>query len=68
MPAATPPAAIARLNTELGRILRTPDIQEKFRVQGQSALPGTPERFGSLLQSESTRYSKVVRAANIKAE
>ncbi|HZN24025.1 MAG TPA: tripartite tricarboxylate transporter substrate binding protein [Burkholderiales bacterium] len=68
VPAATPPAAIARLNTELGRILRTPDIQEKFRVQGQSALPGTPEQFAALLQSESARYSKVVRAANIKAE
>lgn len=68
VPAATPQAAIARLNTELGRILRTPDIQEKFRVQGQSALPGTPEQFGALLQSESARYSKVVRAANIKAE
>ena len=68
VPAATPPAAIARLNTELGRILRTPDIQEKFKVQGQSALPGTPEQFAALLQSESARYSKVVRAANIKAE
>jgi len=68
VPAATPHAAISRLNTELVRILRMPDIQEKFRVQGQSSAPSTPEQFATLLQSESTRYSKVVREANIKAE
>jgi tripartite-type tricarboxylate transporter receptor subunit TctC len=68
VPAATPQAAISRLNTELVRILRTPDIQEKFRVQGQSSAPSTPEQFAALLQSESARYSKVVREANIKAE
>jgi tripartite-type tricarboxylate transporter receptor subunit TctC len=68
VPSATPPAAISRLNTELVRILRLSDIQEKFRVQGQSSVPSTAEQFATLLQSESTRYSKVVREANIKAE
>jgi tripartite-type tricarboxylate transporter receptor subunit TctC len=68
VPAATPQAAITRLNTELVRILRLPDIQDKFRVQGQSAAPTTPEQFAALLQSENTRYSKVVREAGIKAE
>jgi len=67
-PAATPQAVVARLNTELVRILRLPDIQEKFRVQGQSSVPSTPEQFAALLQSESVRYSKVVREAGIKAE
>src|SRR5215210_2883475 len=38
VPAATPTAAVTRLNTELVRILRTPEIQEKFRAQGQSAV------------------------------
>jgi tripartite-type tricarboxylate transporter receptor subunit TctC len=68
VPAATSQAAVTRLNTELVRILRLPDIQEKFKVQGQSPVPSTPEQFASLLQSESARYSKVVREANIKAE
>lgn len=68
VPSATPQAAIARLNSELVRALRTQDIQEKFRVQGMSSVPGTPEQFAALLQSESTRYSKVVRDAGIKAE
>ena len=68
VPAATPQSAIARLNSELVRILRMPEIQDKFRVQGMSSVPSTPEQFAALLKSESARYSKVVREAAIKAE
>ena len=67
-PVATPAAAIARLNGEIVRALRVPDVQERFKAQGMSAVPSTPERFAALLQSESARYAKVVRAAGIKAE
>ncbi len=68
VPAATPAAAVTRLNFELVRVLKLPEIQEKFRAQGQAAAFGTTEQFGSLLQAESARYSKVVKAANIRAE
>ena len=50
------------------RILKTQEIQDKFRAQGQSAVPSTPEQLASLLQSESVRYSKTVKAAGIRAE
>jgi tripartite-type tricarboxylate transporter receptor subunit TctC len=68
VPAATPQAAITRLNSELVKALRVADVQEKLNVQGMSPAPGTPEQFGALLQAESVRYSKVVREANIRAE
>jgi tripartite-type tricarboxylate transporter receptor subunit TctC len=68
VPAATPTAAVTRLNSELVRILKTQEIQDKFRAQGQTAVPSTPEQLASLLQSESARYSKTVRAAGIRAE
>ena len=67
-PARTPPAIVTRLNTELVRILKTPEIQEKFRAQGQTAVPSTPEQLASLLQAESARYSKTVKTAGIRAE
>ena len=67
-PGATPAAAIARLNAEIVRALRLPDVQEKFRAQGMSAAPSTPEQFAALLQSETARYAKVVREAGIRAE
>jgi tripartite-type tricarboxylate transporter receptor subunit TctC len=68
VPAATPAAAVTRLNTELVRVLKLPDIQDKFKAQGQTSVPSTPEQLGSLLQAESARYSRVVRAASIRAE
>ena len=68
VPSATPQPAITRLNAELVKALRLPDIQEKFRVQGMSPAPGTPDQFAVLLQVESVRYSKVVRDAQIRAE
>ena len=60
--------AYLRVNGELVRILRMPEIQDRFRVQGMSSVPSTPEQFAALLKSESARYSKVVREAAIKAE
>jgi tripartite-type tricarboxylate transporter receptor subunit TctC len=68
LPAASPAATVTRLNTEIVRILRLPDVQERFRVQGLTVAPSTPEQFAALLQAESVRYSKVVKAAGIKAE
>ncbi|HYC45269.1 MAG TPA: tripartite tricarboxylate transporter substrate binding protein [Burkholderiales bacterium] len=68
VPAATPQAAVTRLNAELVRTLKLPDVQDKFKAQGQTAAPSTPEQLAALLQSETARYSKVVKAANIRAE
>src|SRR5260221_12588071 len=68
VPAATPPAAIARLNAELGQALGNAEIREKLKTYGMSPAPGTPEAFGAFLQSESARYAKVVREAGIKAD
>jgi tripartite-type tricarboxylate transporter receptor subunit TctC len=68
VPAATPPAAIARLNAELGQALGNGEIREKLKTYGMSPAPGTPEAFGAFLQSESARYAKVVREAGIKAD
>lgn len=68
VPAATPPAAIARLNAELGQALRNAEVREKLKTYGMSPAPGTPEAFGAFLQSESARYAKVVREAGIKAD
>lgn len=68
VPAATPPTAIARLNTEIVRALDNADIQNKLKAQGMTPAPSTPEQFAAMLQSESVRYAKVVREAGIKSE
>jgi tripartite-type tricarboxylate transporter receptor subunit TctC len=68
VPAATPAAAITRLNTELVRTLRTPQVQEKLKAGEMLPLPGTPEQFAALLQSESARFTKIVQQAGIKLD
>ena len=68
VPAATPPAVIARLNTELVSALRNAQVQDRLKVQGMLTTPGTPEQFDALLQSESARYAKAVQDAGIKLD
>lgn len=68
VPGVTPVPAITRLNAELVRALRDPQIREKFRTVGTNAVSGTPEEFAALLQSESTRFARIVQQAGIKIE
>ena len=68
VPAATPPAIIARLNTEMVSGLRNAPIQDKLKVLGMFTTPGTPEQFDALLKSESARYAKAVQDAGIKLD
>lgn len=64
----TPEVAVTRLNAELVRVLRNPAIAEKLKAQSMNASPGTPQQFSALLQSEFSRYFKVIRDAGIKAD
>jgi tripartite-type tricarboxylate transporter receptor subunit TctC len=68
VPAATPQAAVTRLNTELVRALRTPQVHEKLKAGEMLPVPGTPEQFAALLQSESARFAKIVQQASIKID
>jgi tripartite-type tricarboxylate transporter receptor subunit TctC len=68
VPVATPAPVVARLNAEVVRALRNPEVQEKLKGLGMQAAPGTPEQFAALLQAEAGRYARVVRDAGIKAD
>ncbi len=68
VPAATPAAVIARLNTEMVNGLRNTPIQDKLKILGMFTTPGTPEQFDALLKSESARYAKAVQDAGIKLD
>ena len=67
VPAATPPAAISRLNEVLRRALAEPGVQEKLKSNGLTPAAGTPEQFRAFLQAEYESYGKAVREAGIKA-
>jgi len=68
VPAATPSDTVAKLNAELVRALKDPQVVEKFRSQELVPAPGTPAQFDAFLRSESARYAEVIRKVGIKAD
>lgn len=67
-PAGTAPEIIAKLNTELAKVLALPEVQERFFQMGAEAAPGTPEQLGAYVNSELAKWAKVVKDMKIKVE
>ncbi len=67
-PAKTPAPVIAKLNSELVRILRMPDVQARFRDEGGEVAPGTPEEFAAFINREMQRWAKTIRDAGVRAD
>ena len=66
--AGTPRDIVAKLNSELTRILDTQDMKEMLGKQGTEVRTGPPEALGTFIASEKARWAKVVREAGIKAD
>jgi len=66
--AGTPTEIIERLNAEVNRVLRDPDLIAKFAQQGISPAGGTPADFQRTIAADLRNWTETARAANIKAE
>lgn len=64
--AGTPRPIVDRLNSEIVKALSTQDVKQKQREMGLVAGTNTPEQFASFIQSETVKWAKVVKDANIK--
>jgi tripartite-type tricarboxylate transporter receptor subunit TctC len=67
-PRGTPPGVIDRLNQEINAGLADPKMRARFAELGGMLLPGAPADFGKLIAADTEKWSRVVRAANVKAE
>jgi tripartite-type tricarboxylate transporter receptor subunit TctC len=67
-PAGTPRDIVSRLNQSLARIVKQPDVQARLRADGVEPAHTTPEEFRRFIGEEITKWSKVVKAGNIKVE
>lgn len=67
-PAATPAAAIARLNAAVNAILAEPEVKERLALLGAEIVGGTPESFAAHMRREQERYVALVRELGITAE
>jgi tripartite-type tricarboxylate transporter receptor subunit TctC len=64
--AGTPPEMVARLNSELQKILAMPDVQKTIAEQGGKVHPGTPDEFKTWLSTNIASFGTIIRDAGIK--
>jgi tripartite-type tricarboxylate transporter receptor subunit TctC len=65
-PAATPKPIVDLLNTEINKILTSPEIKKSWAEQGVDPLVMTPEQFTAFIKSEIEKWAKVAQSAGVK--
>ncbi|HZS64628.1 MAG TPA: tripartite tricarboxylate transporter substrate binding protein [Xanthobacteraceae bacterium] len=65
-PAKTPHAIVQKLNTEITKVLHSPEISARLSAEGAELIASTPEAFGQFLNNETAKWSKIIRAAGIQ--
>jgi tripartite-type tricarboxylate transporter receptor subunit TctC len=67
-PARTPPELIARLNAELVRILKLPDVMQVLDSQGTTPRPTSPQDMSRWFAAEQERWAKVVKESGFRLD
>jgi len=67
-PAGTPPDIIARLNSEVLRVLASSDFRSRITLEAVAPIGSTPEEFGNFIKSEIVRWAKVVKDSGAKVD
>ena len=60
-PAGTPDAVIARLQSEISKIVKIPEIRDRFLALGAEPVGSTPEQFAAFYRAEVVKWAKVVK-------
>ncbi|MDB5872857.1 MAG: tctC [Ramlibacter sp.] len=67
-PKGTPRAIIERLNEAVSKIASQPDVRQQWGRQGATPMVMTPAAFDKYIQDDITKWARVIKSANIKAE
>ena len=67
-PAGTPAPIVKQLNAEAVKVLARDDIKSTLGAQGLTVLSSSPEQVSAHIKSEIAKFSRIAKAANIKAE
>ena len=63
-----PPAIVTRLNTEMTKVLALADVKSALAAQGLEVAPGTAEQLADYQKREIAKFTRLAKAANVKAE
>ena len=67
-PAGMSPAIVARLNAEVQKIMKSPEIEKRLETEGAKFVSMSPEQFAAFQKSEMTKWARTIREANIKVD
>jgi tripartite-type tricarboxylate transporter receptor subunit TctC len=67
-PAGTPQPVLQILHREIVKAYNAPDVKKQVLDTGSEVVADTPEEFAAFVRSESAKWTKVIREANIKPE
>ena len=67
-PAGTPPAIVKKLNSEVVKLLRLPEVKERLLATGTEASGTTPEEFATYIKSEIVKWAKVIKESGARAD
>ncbi|MBC7781033.1 MAG: tripartite tricarboxylate transporter substrate binding protein [Proteobacteria bacterium] len=67
-PGTMPKEVVARINGEVNRVLKLPDVRDRLTALGLEVVGGSPEAFAAEMKKEFAWASKTIRAAAIKPE
>jgi tripartite-type tricarboxylate transporter receptor subunit TctC len=68
LPAGTPQPVADKLHADLVKVMHLPEIKEKFASLGVDAVTGSPSELAMYMKAEKTKYAKLIKEADIKAE
>jgi tripartite-type tricarboxylate transporter receptor subunit TctC len=67
-PAGVPRGIVEKLSSEVARIVRLPEVAQRFQLDGADAIGSTPKEFAAFLKAEMQKWGKVIKEAGIKPE
>jgi tripartite-type tricarboxylate transporter receptor subunit TctC len=67
-PAGTAKPVIDLLNAEIGKALKAPQVKERFEAAGAQVVYGTPEEFTKYISSETSKWSRIAKAASVSLD
>ena len=67
-PAKTPRAIVDKLNADINRALKSPDLHAQLTSQGADPVGTTPEQYAAFVLEEIVKWGKVIKAAGIKGD
>lgn len=66
--AKTPPAVVDSLNKALRATLATPAVRDRLLQSGAEPAPSSPQELAALLKRDTEKWTKLIKAKNIKVE